>query len=100
MSWVRSKGSCKDAMSNASFCDDRSKWHTGFLIPAAHYKLDHFFSVQRILSSHKIQSHKSPIDGVQAQMRGKMVCKIILALLLMLSCEVAIKGIERTLPRD
>lgn len=53
---------------------------TFLVIPAAHHKVNHLLTVERILLIHDTQCSEAPVYRVHAQVRSQMVGKVILVL--------------------
>ena len=59
---------------------ERRKSLTYFFVPAVHDKSNYPILVKSVFPVHDTQGVKSPVDGIQAQVSGHMVCKIVFTL--------------------
>lgn len=51
---------------------------TSLVVPALHDIVDHGFAVQSVLMSHYTKRRQTPVHAVQAQVRRKVVCQVLL----------------------
>ena len=81
MVWVTSECAWRQCVNEAQVEESgKHKSVTCFLVPTAQDKINHFLSVECIFPIHDTQGSESPVDGVQAQMSGHMIGKIIFVL--------------------
>ena len=81
---------------------ERRKSLTCFFVPTAHDKSNYPILVKSVFPVHDAQGIKSPIDGIQAQVSGHMVYKIVFTLFPLESKMRKLRGVcnGRTFPRD